>query len=254
MIGLLNVADSKIYNSMGFGALCNHTINMCMIHKDLHKNTKINIIDPQLQELFEFVAFQDPEEQTYDILQYHYANENLFNNPSNAHRIAIPEIINSKNVLFNDLFKIKELEVYDKIADEYMSDNTLAIQLRGTDKYTDKVTPVDPNKIIAHISMMLDENTNINKIFLATDDVIYRNLLKNNFGDKLTYITENKVSTDGQPIHFGHDRSIMNKQAFTEAYVLSKSKYFLYSFSNISYLALTMGINNFKKIKNLNFQ
>ena len=37
-----------------------------------------------------------------------------------------------------------------------------------------------------------------------------------------------------------------------DAYLLSETKYFLYCFSNVSYLALTMGINNFKKIDCIN--
>ena len=84
------------------------------------------------------------------------------------------------------------------------------------------------------------------------DDMFYIDKIISRFGNIVKYYKDKTISLDGRPLHFIDDRTKLNKELMTDVYLLSESKYFLYCFSNVSYLALTMGINNFKKIKCIN--
>jgi hypothetical protein len=62
-----------------------------------------------------------------------------------------------------------------------------------------------------------------------------------------------KISSDSQALHHNCvDRFMINEEVLSSVYILSKCKYFFYSFSNVSLLALIMGVNNFKFIDYLN--
>jgi hypothetical protein len=98
------------------------------------------------------------------------------------------------------------------------------------------------------------EKHDINNIFLATDDIYYQDLVIKNFKDLVRY-RERTVSLDGKPVHFlcsKDERYRFDREVMFDTYLLAMSNYFLYSFSNTSYLALTIGINNFKKIDCIN--
>lgn len=62
----------------------------------------------------------------------------------------------------------------------------------------------------------------------------------------------NLISYDGNPLHFSNNRKKTNKDFLLDVYVLSNCNYFLYCYSNVSYLALTLGFEKQKHIKNIN--
>jgi hypothetical protein len=147
-------------------------------------------------------------------------------------------------------FKLKDNEYYEVEKNKYINDKTLSIHIRGTDK-SSEINPPSINSIFSKVEEMIDNNE-IDNIFLATDDIFYINNMISRFGSIVKYRKNKKISFDGRPLHFIDDRTELNKELMIDVYLLSESKYFLYCFSNVSYLALTMGINNFKKIKCIN--
>jgi hypothetical protein len=133
---------------------------------------------------------------------------------------------------------------------EYIDNATLGVHLRGTDKLTE-IENISINTIIQTIDKLLNMNE-ISKIYLATDDSRYRTQLQVQYGKRIIFNPENIVSHNQRPIHFAKNRSIIDWQALSDAYLLSKCKYFAYSFSNLSHLALTFGAPSFAIVQNLN--
>ena len=233
----------------GFCAIFNNTVNVCKYHFEIFNNNDILIQNDEINELFETKKIEDVSEFSFDLEKSY--DDSKYPNPSNAHVICDYDLVKEKNKIYNLFFKLKNIEEYEVEKDKYINNNTLSIHLRGTDK-SSEVTPPDLNFIYKKIDEMLRLYSNIDNIFLATDDIYYVNNLQSRYGDKLRFRKDKKISIDGGPIHFIEDRTLINRELMIDVYLLSQSKYFLYCFSNVSYLALTLGINNFIKIDCLN--
>ena len=102
----------------------------------------------------------------------------------------------------------------------------------------------------------IDRTFNKNQIIILNYNSLNQNQRKyfeKNFSNYKIVYTEKNVSKDGRPIHFDlSNRKKLNQELMIDVYLLSKSKYFLYCFSNVSYLALIMGIHDFDKIDCVN--
>ena len=234
-------------NICGFGAIFNNTINVCKYHYEKFNNNDIFIDNDEINELFE-TKDVNKSEYLYDLEKSY--DESMYSNPSNAHVLCDIESVKEKNKILNIFFKLKDNEYYEFEKNKYINDKTLSIHIRGTDKNSE-IKPPSINSIFSKVQEMIDNNE-IDNIFLATDDIFYINSMTSKFGSIVKYRKDRKISFDGRPLHFIDNRTELNKELMTDVYLLSKSKYFLYCFSNVSYLALTMGINNFKKIKCIN--
>jgi hypothetical protein len=239
-----NGMDKKV---CGFGAIFNNTINVCKYHYEKFNNNDIFIDNDEINELFE-TKVVNKSEYLYDLEKSY--DESMYPNPSNAHVLCDIESVKEKNRILNMFFKLKDNEYYEVEKNKYINDKTLSIHIRGTDK-SSEINPPNINSIFSKVQEMIDNNE-IDNIFLATDDIFYINNMISRFGSIVKYRKDRKISFDGRPLHFIDDRTELNKELMIDVYLLSESKYFLYCFSNVSYLALTMGINNFKKIKCIN--
>ena len=89
-------------------------------------------------------------------------------------------------------------------------------------------------------------------LYLATDDYKYLDMFNKKYNGLVKFNTNNIISKDNRPIHFIEDRTEINKQVMIDINTLTKCPYFLYNYSNVSYLALTIGINKFKAIHCIN--
>jgi len=234
-------------NRAGFGAIFNNTVNVCKYHYEKFNNNNIFIDNNEINEIFYTKEINNKDEYLYDLEKSY---DSMYPNPSNAHVICDIERVKEKNKIFNIFFKLKDIEYYEFEKNKYINDKTLSIHIRGTDK-SSEVTPPNIEYIFSSIQEMIDNNE-IDNIFLATDDMFYIDKITSRFGNIVKYYKDKTISLDGRPLHFIDDRTKLNKELMTDVYLLSESKYFLYCFSNVSYLALTMGINNFKKIKCIN--
>jgi hypothetical protein len=146
--------------------------------------------------------------------------------------------------------KEKLLKFDNKYKSIGITDRTLAVQIRGTDKNTEIEEP-DIDNIIHKIDSYFESDL-IDNIFLATDDIKFFDKLKSHYGDLLLYDNEVRMSDDGTPLHRLPDRDVVNEEVLSNVYILSRCKHFLYSFSNVSLLALIMGANTQVTIVNLN--
>lgn len=240
-------ANGMNKNKAGFGAIFNNTINVCKYHYEKFNNNDIFIDNDEINDLFETKDI-NKSECSYDLEKSY--DDSMYPNPSNAHVLCDIESVKEKNRILNIFFKLKDIEYYEVEKNKFINDKTLSIHIRGTDK-SSEINPPNINSIFSKVQEMIDNNE-IDNIFLATDDIFYINNMILRFGSMVKYRKDRTISFDGRPLHFIDDRTKLNKELMTDVYLLSESKYFLYCFSNVSYLALTMGINNFKKIKCIN--
>ena len=135
----------------------------------------------------------------------------------------------------------------NKKIDLEIDEDTLGVQIRGTDKKQEL-----PEIQIESIFNLID-STKKQKIFVATDDKYYLNCLLNRYGERIIYDDSLQISSGSQSIHHNcSNRSQVNEEVLSSVYLLSKCSHFLYSFSNVSLLALILGINDFQFIDYLN--
>ena len=155
--------------------------------------------------------------------------------------------------MFDSILKIKDdkRKLFEKkFADLGITNKTLGIQIRGTDKKNEIPEPSIDN-IIQKIDRYFDM-VDIQNIFLATDDIKYLNPIKERYGNVVVYDDTIHISSDNAPLHNLPNRDIINEEVLSSVFILSSCSHFLYSFSNVSLLALIMGANHHQTILNLN--
>lgn len=245
------IPTTTIY-AHGFCCWMDIHINVIKHHEDAYNNYDVLFEEPEIEKIFNIKPPQfDSKDYTNDIGQEYYISmlNSTIDNYSNAHTICddsrLPKL-KQKNRIFNEFFSLKNPSLYLEEKNKYLSDKTLGIHIRGTD--TDAMGGYNNEEnICKHIEYMLD-NYEIDNIFLATDDIRYQNLIVKKYGEIVKYKSDKTISHDGEIYIYVDDRSKLNQEVMLDVYLLSNCKYLLYSFSNVSYLALTMGIENFSKI------
>jgi len=250
--GYISYSDPRFnYSYKGFCSIVCGIIDMALEHYVENDDYNIEIDDPQTLELFENIS--PTTEKKYNVgewwLERFFSNQ-LYQQQYNAHTPANLENIKIKNKVYNNVLKIKD-EYLNKFENKKVElnidSNTLGVQIRGTDKKTEL-----PELQLNHIFDSIDK-FNIEKIFVATDDKFYLDALLNRYSDRIIYDKTIIISDNQQSIHHNClNRSQVNEEVLSSVYLLSKCKYFLYSFSNVSLLALIMGIDNFNFIDYLN--
>ena len=191
--------------------------------------------------------------QTYNVgtwwLERYFSNQ-IYHGQYNAHTPANIDNLKIKNKVYNNILKIKNeyLNKFEnKKIDLGIDEDTLGVQIRGTDKKQEL-----PEIQIESIFNLID-STKKQKIFVATDDKYYLNCLLNRYGERIIYDDSLQISSGSQSIHHNcSNRSQVNEEVLSSVYLLSKCSHFLYSFSNVSLLALILGINDFQFIDYLN--
>jgi hypothetical protein len=246
----INIMNSPFpYSKKGFGSMINENIEIIDIFYKLNFN-EYSIKDDRLSKVFNF--FSD-EIQGVDASAY-YLQKTLnkeFEKTNNSFSIPNFENIKNKNYLFHKFFTIKnEQALINKVKNLKISENSYAFHIRGTDKINE-IKEIEMNNILLAIDKVLPRS---DFIFISTDDEKYLKEIYNIYGDSKIKHDESKQISWGQ--NSINDRfSNLEKndiEAFEVAYTLSNFKNFCYSFSNLSHFALTLGVNNFSYILNLN--
>ena len=139
--------------------------------------------------------------------------------------------------------------------------NCLGVHLRLTDMnviHAKDYGTLTFNDYVNNIKDICKLHPDIDNIFIASDNNESLEKLKNiNFGREIRYVP-NLLRTEAEDGDCSHLQALnMHKEffwheAFLETYLLSKCKTLLYCYSNVSQLALIMGINELNKIKLLN--
>lgn len=228
----------------GLCATLNNSINVCLQYYKMFQNYDLVLDVHELHQIFDFRVSENGLQNFEQI----WLNSN-FDNSSNAHTICDLEKVKEKNRIFNNFFSYKDEKMFQQEANKYINEKTLGLQIRGTDK-TKEISAPDINNILDKIRSMLEKHE-IDNIYLATDDQYYKDIILNEFGS-IVKTRDVTISLDRQPIHFIEDRSSINLEVMTDVYLLSKCRYFLYCFSNVSYSALVLGANDFKDIDCIN--
>ena len=224
----------------GIGAKINTAINICQFYVETYKDVNLNIEDSELELLFNFPLNRTYAGKVRDI-NHEYAASNPLN-PSNAHSLADMKLICGKRKIYDQFFVLKDHEKFSALKDIFVDESTCALQIRGTDKYTE-VPPPNIENIVSKVNYVL--NNGAKSVFLATDDLFYLEILRREFGTIIKWNEMHEISRNGKPLHTRFRRNDLNKQMLEDAYLLSKCSWFLYAFSNVSYFALTMGAGDF---------
>lgn len=250
--GYITYSDPRFnYSYKGFCSIVCGIIDMALEHYIETNNFNLIVDDNQTLELFENISPQS--DLFYDVGEWwlrRFFSDKLYQSQYNAHTPANIDNLKLKNKVYTNILKIKD-EYLKKFEDKRMElgidDNTLGIQIRGTDKKNEL-----PELEIKKIFDLLDSFDH-KKIFLATDDKKYLDLILDRYGNRILYDSSLQISSNSQSLHHNClDRSKINEEVLSSVYLLSKCKYFLYSFSNVSLLALIMGSQDFKFIDYLN--
>ena len=242
------------YSYKGFCSIVCAIIDIALEHYCVYGNLNCNIFEPQTLKLFDNI-YEDGGNE-YDAgswwLDRFFQNQ-LHHSNYNAHTIANVENLKLKNKVFNSILKINDdkRKLFEKkFTDLGITNKTLGIQVRGTDKKIEIPEPSIDN-IIQKIDTYFDM-VDIQNIFLATDDIKYLNPIKERYGNLVTYDHTIHISSDNAPLHNLPNRDIINEEVLSSVFILSGCNHFLYSFSNVSLLALIMGANHHQTTLNLN--
>ena len=255
MNACITLQDSRFnYSYKGFCSIVCAIIDIALEHYEVYDNLNCSVNDLQTLKLFDNVY--DNFDLEYDAgswwLERFFQNQ-LHHSEYNAHTLANLENIKLKNKVLNSILTIKPDKIAKfekKISQFNITDRTLGIQIRGTDKKNEIPEP-GIDTIIKKIDYYF-ETTDVQNIFLATDDIKYLNPLKEKYDNLLLYDESLLISSDDTPLHNLPDRERINEEVLSSVYILSRCNHFLYSFSNVSLLALIIGANDFKTIMNLN--
>ena len=224
---------------------------MCLEHYIHNDNFNIEIFEDQTLNFFDNISPRT--DQSYEVgpwfLERFFSNQ-IYQDQYNAHTPANIENIKLKNKVYNSTLKIKD-QYLDKFNEKKnflgIDKNTLGVQIRGTDKKQEL-----PEIQVESIFKLIDQ-TDKQKIFVATDDQYYLDQLLNRYGSRVIYDSSLQISSGSKSLHHNClDRVRINEEVLSSVYLLSECEHFLYSFSNVSLLALIIGANNFKFIDYLN--
>lgn len=244
------------YSYKGFCSIVCEIISIALEHYSECNNLNIVVDDLQILQFYDCLI-KDYEKDYYDA--GHWYLEKFFSNTRkhgnyNAHVIPNTDDLKLRNKVFNSILKIKNeyINQFEKVYSQLgIDDKTLGVQIRGTDK-KDELPEIDINNSVNLIDNYLNSGQ-VNKIFLCTDDKKYLDALLDRYGKIIIYDKSLTISDNSQSLHHHtSNRTKINEEVLSSVYLLSKCNYFLYSFSNVSFLALIMGVNNLKKIDNLN--
>jgi hypothetical protein len=252
--GLISFDDSRFnYSKKGFCSKVTGMISMANYHYVNFNNNFCVIKEDQVLKFFDPV-FQN-EKYDYEIGK-EYLNkyfEGSLPKEKNSFDLADKkDLIRRKNILEN-LMILKKTYVYEneiRYKKFEITEKSLAMHIRGTDKVSE-IKEID----IENIFNVIDKNIeSCDFIFIFTDDQKYLNLILNKyFSNKIKYDKDILTSKGLIPIHMsGHDIDIVNGQVLQDVLLMSKFKKFAYCFSNVSELALIIGVDNFNYVVNLN--
>ena len=250
--GYVSYSDPRFnYAYKGFCSIVCGIIDMCVEHYVCTGDFNLQISEDQTLNLFDNISPRT--DQTYDVgpwfLERFFSNK-IYDYQYNAHTPANIDNLKLKNRVYTSTLKIKDqyLEIFEKKKRDLGIDkNTLGVQIRGTDK-KEELPEIRCESIFSLIDSVDNE-----KIFVATDDQYYLDQLLNRYGDRVIYDNTLHISSGSKSIHHNcSDRAKINEEVLSSVYLLSECPHFLYSFSNVSLLALIMGVNNFKSIDYLN--
>jgi hypothetical protein len=260
MVGNISLTNDRYqYDYKGFTSIINQIIELVYLHYTMYNNYNVIINDSQVIEFF------DPINENLNSHEIYNVSDIFFNlidsnkwilSEFTAHTVANLDDLKKRNLKNFLKFKSSYLEMYNKIKlDLFKNYKVLGIHIRGTDKSTE-LPKIPIGNIFKYIDEAMNNGESYDKLFVATDDYEYLNQLINKYGDDFViYNKSHSISHNGQPLHRNNTpeyRKKLNFEVLIDAHLLSETDYFLYCFSNVSLLSLSLMSNPENKIKNIN--
>jgi hypothetical protein len=250
--GYISYTDPRFnYPYKGFCSIVCGIVDMSMEHYISNGDFSLVLDEPQTLNFFENISPRT--DVTYDlgaVWLEKFFSQQLNHSNFNAHTPANLNNLKLKHKVFSNVLRLKSeyLELFESKRNYYQIDkDTLGVQIRGTDK-KDEIPEIQ----LERIYKLIDQNIK-DKIFVATDDKIYLDALQRRYGSRIIYDSSISISENRQPLHFNPStRTQINEEVLSSVYLLSFCGKFLYSFSNVSHLALILGAYNHESIHHLN--
>ena len=250
--GYISYSDPRFnYSYKGFCSIVCGIIDMALEHYIDNDNFNIKISEDQTLQFFENIS---PVTDSYYDAGSRWLEKFLSGKAYHcSHNAHIPTTISElqfRNEVYNSILKIREqylTKFRSKKLEIGIDSNTLGVQIRGTDKKQEL-----PEIQVESIFKLIDQ-TDKQKIFVATDDQYYLDQLLNRYGSRILYDSSLQISSGSKSLHHNClDRAKINEEVLSSVDLLSECEHFLYSFSHVSLLALIIGATNFKFIDYLN--
>ena len=254
----VSLTDSRFnYPRKGFCSIVCGLLDIAVEHYAEYNNLNVSIEDSQTLSLFDCIS--STNENVYDagswFLDRHISGT-LIHSQYTAHTLANLDNLRLKRRVYDGILQIKGV-VQDRFDNLYsqleIGKNTLGIQIRGTDKRSE-LPEIGIDRIYEHLEIYLNTR-DVDKIFVSTDDRRYLSALIGRYGSMIIYDDMLTISEDSQPLHHNirkRKRARINEEVLSSVYLLSKCRHLLYSFSNVSLLALIMGVHNLESFRNIN--
>lgn len=255
MVGKINLNDPRYnYHYKGFCSIVNQIIDIAILHNNRYGDYNVIVDDSQILRFFNQKNTFIGDEYDAGVLFLNEFFNGRIQNTFNAHTLPNYSDLKLKNTSLNNILELKSEVVKDfnrKLNELLGDEKYIGVQLRGTDK-KNEIEETPDNKIIEGINTALGDS-GLTKIFLATDDMKYVDLIRSNYSEDMVVINhDNTFSLDGKPIHTTFERNKINLDVLRDVYLLKNSTYLCYMYSNVSHLAMIMGVDTIKEFKLLN--
>jgi hypothetical protein len=215
---------------------------MCIFHYKKYNNINIHVSDYRVEKFFDLLKKNINEEESYIVSNEFFEEFFKFGIPDyNAHNVVSESDIELRNYIFNNVFKLKNnLNFNNDLFD-------IGIHVRGTDK-KNEIPEINIDKIINKIKLLTNNYNRKIKLFIATDEFKYIERIKNDFLDvDVFYFNDNIISYNGEPIHFTHNKDLIDYQVLRDVYTLKNCNTIFYCYSNVSLMSIMIGYTNFKE-------
>lgn len=255
MVGKLNLSDHRYnYPYKGFTSIFNQIIVLAKIHYNLYGNYNVFVEDYQILNLFDNMYIPHSGDTTYNVSDIFFEDffAGKYENDYNAHKLVNIDDLKTRQISKFLKYKDEVLVEFLKIKENLFGLNKfIGVQIRGTDKNTE-LPSIKIDNVITHIDAAIEKYPT-HKIFIATDDNTYLSIIRDKYGSKVVFNEGHMISYNGNPLHTNHvNRERVNREVMLDVYLLSCCDYILYSFSNVSFLALSIMENHKKEIININ--
>lgn len=211
--------------------------------------------------------------QAYESGRYVLGQDKYLTKYAEKYSAPLYRFPTDKTIAFYKPYIEKHMRMREEITDEFekewnkkvsQNDHVVGIHIRGTDMKNDLGHPVPAavEVYLDKLKSLLEENPQINKIFLATDENNIKERFEDEFHDSTYSLFVNevfRVCDNGERIKTGiHELKIDNprpqhkyligKEVLQDAWFLNQCEYLICGYSNVTNVVLLWNQGKFKQI------
>lgn len=143
-------------------------------------------------------------------------------------------------------FRASIVEQVDRFVATHFCEDTLGLQLRGSDKFDFGVGPncsqkITPDMYYPHIDRYLREHPKCQRIFVATDQRQWLEELRKAYPDKVISVSERSLADSNENrFHDAGDKAARGGEVLLDLLMLSRCSYVLKCHAAVGEMALTL--------------